>query len=930
MKKIILLLILILSCSHVFGQGIWNKKLPFSSTIKTFSELSYDEGSYWISLDNGLFQMGESGEITGKITTEIGFPPFWVSGKKINPTTTGSPYFLLGRLTALSGSGYTIACYHPDSGIVNQAIFADSLTSVTQSRGPVFVTVDDSTLLVFGHKTIRKIQHRESGSIKEAWTHLLSFKTNDALWIGNMAIFCDAFGNFKSINASGNLLWEKTHPFTSKSIKLLPDGIIGCGNAVSGEGVIFKLDFNGNLLWSKILTEQKLNDLTPTADGSIFLTGETDSLTWLLLKTDGLGNKVWIQSYENGKGWEIEPSTDGGAVVLWHTATSNYQLHLAKIDALGNTVPAESERSQVTERTLCTSGAKTTQYPLTGLFFDGNSSRLRIPADSATSPIFVHSLWLGGYDDGNNLHLAANTYGNGQDFRSGLVNSPTRDFERLWSVSREEITIIRRDYEEDGHLDTPPPFDLLTWPAKGNPHFRQNLDFSLVSTNPDSFPAPFIDYNGDGTYNVFDGDYPRLLGDQMLWWARTDQTVHEETDGQPLLVDVFFTLYGYDCPQNGGISQSIFADYQVINRSGGSYQEMYMGFFTDFDLGCFDDDYVGSLPDANSFYTYNIDGVDGNPGSGCAAGLGTYAENIPVESVTMLNHTLDNSTYSNRPFLPSGPSSPAEFYTHLQGLVCGGQLPTTGGTGCNSGSTNFTHFVFPDNPSDPQGWSMCAENLGLADRRMLNSHGPFNFAAGDTFSMRLVFTFHPDIPHPCPDVYGLVKPTIQQIQQWYDDGTLDAPLDLGSVQILQAGQSLTLNATVQNATSYAWSTGANTPSITVNQTSEYTVTVTRASGCTLIETVLIKAPVGTTSPTLPDWKVQPNPAGDLLKIIIVISEMPVTALLRNTQGQTVVMKSSAGNTLEISVANLPAGLYWAELWREGQFLGSRKVVVARF
>ena len=38
-----------------------------------------------------------------------------------------------------------------------------------------------------------------------------------------------------------------------------------------------------------------------------------------------------------------------------------------------------------------------------------------------------------------------------------------------------------------------------------------------------------MDHNGDGNYNVFDGDYPQLLGDRMLWWARTDQTVHEET-----------------------------------------------------------------------------------------------------------------------------------------------------------------------------------------------------------------------------------------------------------------------------------------------------------------------------------------------------------------------------------------------------------------
>ncbi len=459
----------------------------------------------------------------------------------------------------------------------------------------------------------------------EGWAKLLSFKTNDALWTGSQAIFCDAFGNIKSIDTNGNLLWEKTLPFSSKSIKMVPDGVIGCGNAPSGEGLVFKLDFNGNLLWSKLLSQSKLNDLAPVSDGGIFLTGETDTLSWLVLKTDGLGNTLWTRGYEKGKGWEIEQATDGGAVVLWQSPIGQYRLQLAKIDALGNTMAEEVERSQIEERTLYTSGAKTTQYPLTGLFFDGSSSRLRIPADSATSTIFVHSPWIGGFDDGNLLHMAATSSGNAQqDFRSGLASSPAKDFDRLWAISREEIASLRRDFGEDGDLDNPPPFDLLTWPAKGNPYFQQNLDFSLVTTNPDSLPAPFVDHNGDGTYNAFDGDYPRLLGDRMLWWAMTDQTIHEETNGQPLGIDVFFTLYGYDCPQNESISQSVFADYQIINRSGEDYSDTYMGFFTDFDLGCYEDDYLGSMPDANSYYVYNMDAVDGYPGSNCGTGVASY------------------------------------------------------------------------------------------------------------------------------------------------------------------------------------------------------------------------------------------------------------------------------------------------------------------
>ncbi|MFN0214627.1 MAG: hypothetical protein ACKVT2_10265 [Saprospiraceae bacterium] len=934
MKKTSFFLAFTFWAMAVSAQSIWNKNLPISSALNVYSELAYADGTYWVSSDKSLFQFTETGNIAGRVTTDIGFPAFWIWGTKINPTNTSSPYFILIRLTTLSASGYTIAHFHPNLGIVNQAAFTDTTGSVSQTKGPVFVSVDDSTLLAFGRSVIRKIQHHESGSITESWAKPLSFKTIDAVWTGSQAVFCDAFGNFKAIDINGNLLWQKTHPFTLKSIKKLPDGIIGCGNAASGEGLVFKLDLNGNLLWSKMLAQPNLSDLAPASDGGIFLTGETDTLSWFVLKTDGLGNTIWTRSYEKGKGWEIEPATDDGAVVLWHVPTGNSRLQLAKLDALGNTLPAEIVRSQVNERTLYTSGAKTTQFPLEGLFFDGSSSRLVVPADGTASPIFTTSPWIAGKDAGGNLHIAATTYNNvPADFRAGLASSPAKDFNRVWAVAREEIAQIRRDYGEDGDLDSPPPFDLLNWPARGNPHFLQNLDFSLVTTNPDSLPAPFVDHNGDGVYNVFDGDYPKLLGDRMLWWARTDQTIHEETGGQALGVDLFITLYGYNCPQNLGISQSVFADYQVVNRSEENYSEAYMGFFTDFDLGCDQDDYIGSIPETNSVYVYNQDAVDGSPGTTCASGAATYGENVPVETVTMLNTTLDYAMYFDRAgAAQSDPASVSDYFNYLRSIWRDNTPLTIGGSGYDplNPAAIPTPYAFPDSPNDPQGWSMCNSNLAINDRRVIASHGPFNIAAGETFHTRLAFIFHPDIPHPCPDITGLVKPTILQIQQWHDDGTLNDHVDLGGVLTLAPGQSLLLNATPANPTAtYAWSTGENTPSIIVNQTGEYTVTITPASGCAYSESVLVKSSSGTLSPGLPAWRLQPNPASDVVKFVWEQIDNPVMAILRNAQGQMVHSKHGTGSVVEISVANLPAGFYWAELWSEGQYLGSQKVVVAR-
>ncbi len=931
MKRLVFIFAFALVCTAISAQPVWNIKFPTNSAFPSFAKIKSEGGFYWVNTDDALFKISNSGNVAGQIDVGIGFSLFWLWGTQVTNPGPGEPYFLLARRAPTTSSGYTIAHYQPEVGIVNQVIFSDSLGGGGQGAGPVFIAPDESNLIVFGQKFIRKIGHNQSGSLTEIWAKSLVFKTTSAVWTGSQAIFCDPFGNFKAIDTNGGLLWSKTYPFSTKSIKMQPDGILGCGNTGAGEGLLFKLDFDGNLMWSQVLSEKKVNDIIPLSDGNIALTGETDALKLFVIKTNAAGNTIWNRTYGPGKGLKIEPAFDGGVVVFWQGAVP-YRLNLAKLDADGNTAPEALEPVPIKDRTLHTSGAKALQHPLSGLFFNGISSDLRIPADSATSPIFVHSPWIGAHDASGNLHLAVSTYNNlRQNYRSGIASSLANDFDRLWAISREEIVQIRRDFGEDGDLDTPPPFDLLSWPAKGNPHFRHNLDFTLVTTPLDKLPAPFVDHNGDGTYNVYDGDYPQLLGDRMLWWVMTDQTVQEPAIGKPLEVDVLMTLYGYDCPLNGSVSSAIFADYQVINRSGKDYSDTYMGFYTDFDLGCPDDDYTGTLPGLNSYYVYNIDAVEGNPGTSCSTTAETYGPNVPIESVTILNHSMDQSIYINTfgdP--PSFPNSPNEYYFYLQGLMCEEQLPTIGGTGCNPGSSNFTNFVFPDAPNNPSGWSMCAANLPADDRRSISSHGPFTFAAGDTFSMRLAFLFHPDIPLPCPDVAGLVMPTIAQIQQWHDEGTLDSHLDLGSVLTLAAGQSLQLNATQSNpATAYNWSTGQTTSIITVNQTGEYTVTITPATGCAYAETVLVKSASGVNSPTLPTWQVQPNPAHDVLKITFEGNAMPVTAILRNAQGQAALTKTSTENAVELSVANLPSGFYWAELWRNGLFLGSRKVVVAR-
>lgn len=207
------------------------------------------------------------------------------------------------------------------------------------------------------------------------------------------------------------------------------------------------------------------------------------------------------------------------------------------------------------------------------------------------------------------LHISTNDFFPPElsDYRSGMVNAPSTDFTRVWATDRDEMRATSRRFFVDQSIDRFIPFDLLTWPAKGNPHFQYNPDFSPVQTNPELFSAPFVDVNGDSVYNVYEGDYPIIKGDRMAWLIFTDSVKHARSKGNPLLVNISVSVYAYDCEQNSTIDGSLFADVEVINRSQKMFEDTYIGFFSDLDLGCYLDDYIGSLPQENAVYVYNAD-----------------------------------------------------------------------------------------------------------------------------------------------------------------------------------------------------------------------------------------------------------------------------------------------------------------------------------
>lgn len=421
------------------------------------------------------------------------------------------------------------------------------------------------------------------------------------------------------------------------------------------------------------------------------------------------------------------------------------------------------------------------------MFWDGTQAQYAVPyvynQANQVHATFAAGTWMGGYDSGGNLLLSAQTYrSNGNDYWAGPLDALTgtalgcTDFDRIWKVQRWAVEEHLADYNDNGIIDGPTNISLLKWPGRGNPHFAAQMGFSLPVNQE---LAPFYDINSDGIYDPLDGDYPvfehgnqNAIAEEVLWSVFNDNGgLHTQTNGSPLKVEVQQTAYLFSCSNDPLLNKTLFVKHKVINRSALPVYGFYYGVWSDFDLGCSHDDYVGTIPSKNTIYAYNQDGYDDNP---CGlAGQSGYGANPPVQAVTILNHPLAHSIYhTNSSSSPTGdPISAIGYYNLLSGKFANGTPLTVGGTGYNPADPNavLTNYMFPDNPNDPLGWSMVTENLTGLDQRILGSAFKDTLLPGETFVVDLAYSYHRDMDSSHLQNVNLMYQQIDMVQQYYDD-----------------------------------------------------------------------------------------------------------------------------------------------------------------
>lgn len=389
---------------------------------------------------------------------------------------------------------------------------------------------------------------------------------------------------------------------------------------------------------------------------------------------------------------------------------------------------------------------------LVDMWWDLNSSaKYEVPKNGGVHALFAGALWIGGLDDQGAIHVAAQTYRqNGNDFYPGpldnnceITNQTCSDFDYIWKINKSTIDSFKNLFTTVGQTVSTSqiPASILYWPAESNPN----------NTFPEHDLAPFFDYDGDAIYDPTHGDYPVIKGDQALWMVFNDKgNTHTETGGNPFGIEVHLMVYAFQSADV--LNTTTFYEYTIFNKCQINYNKVYLGIWTDPDLGCYVDDYIGCDSTRDMGILYNADTLDQN----CPLG---YGVNPPMLAIKVLEvtadslialHKMSNFMYYNNDFTVNGnPENSVQYYYYLQSKWKDASHLTVGGIGI--GGMDETNFAFPSNPSDSVGWSECALNNFGSDKRMIISSGPMDLNAGSMLrtTYAAIWT-RPNLEYPCP------------------------------------------------------------------------------------------------------------------------------------------------------------------------------------
>lgn len=398
------------------------------------------------------------------------------------------------------------------------------------------------------------------------------------------------------------------------------------------------------------------------------------------------------------------------------------------------------------------------------LFTDFTNAQFEVPKNSGKNTIFAGSLWIGGVDAGGQLKIAAQTYRqNGTDFWPGPldVNATTtpstiNTYNKVWKINQCDIDAYSNWFISGTGPNPVGPIamDVInTWPA----------------FNPNGSPlAPFVDYDNDGLYDPSLGDYPKIKGDQAIFFVYNDKGgTHTETGGQAIGLEIQGMIYAYSCPKDSALYNTIFTNYKIINKSIYRLDSAFIGNWTDIDIGGAGTGYVGSDVTRGAYYGYDATSSNAiygaNPPAQAVVFLrGPWADpngidDASISTASGINYgdgIVDNERlgmgkfmYYNNDFTVQGnPTLAVQYYQYLNDIWKDGTPLTYAGDG-HLGSIPCD-YAFPGN-SDPLGYGTSmvpaspwtATGTAYGDKRGVGSFGPFTFQPGAIQEVDFAYVF---------------------------------------------------------------------------------------------------------------------------------------------------------------------------------------------
>ncbi len=441
------------------------------------------------------------------------------------------------------------------------------------------------------------------------------------------------------------------------------------------------------------------------------------------------------------------------------------------------------------------------------MFWDGvGAPQYEVPKCSGKHANFAAALWIGGYDQNGLLHTAAQTYRQGgrNDFLPGPLDTTnaTMDslitmapYDNIWRTNRNTIDAFKINFL-NGNVTNgtyPVPNEILSYPANGSGNITRNL-------------APYVDYNGDGNYNPYDGDYPKIKGDQQLYWIFNDQTLHTETGGPAFGFEIHAYAYAYSCNQinlgdsNAVIDYTTFYKYEIINRSINTYDSVFIGLMTDSDLGDGWDDYLGCDSVLNAAFTYNGDNDDG---TGFPNG---YGLNPPMINCQVLkgpepvpNDGIDNDhdgiidesgelnmmtvfhPYTGGGSITGYPVATDDYYQFLISRWRDGSFVTNDGLNGTNQNSPPTNYLYSGVPYSGNGWTEGSAGNVPSDRRFVLSSGPFTIAPNETRTIDFAYVFTWDSTAVNGLNTSIARNTadLQRVKYWFDNNNFPSCLNTG-------------------------------------------------------------------------------------------------------------------------------------------------------